>query len=399
MKTDLLTDVTVEQICKGFSFSESENKGLFGYDGKLIIQPEYQRNYIYNADGKDIAVVESLLKKYPLGLIYFVKNKDGMLEVLDGQQRITSFARFVNDSWTFSVNWNGKPRHFGDLDQSEQDRIKNTKLLIYVCEGEPSEIEAWFRTINMQGVKLTDQELRNASYHGSFVNLARAEFSNSKNNRISNLVGNYIKGSIARQEVLELALIWVSKCEGQPKDKKDNAINEYMSNHRYDTDINEIKNYFYTVIGWIESIFDYTGKEMSIQEWGRLYEEYHTKPYSKDAVAKRLDELLGDPRVTNSKGIIEYILSSETKPQLLNVRVFDEPTKRAKYSQQTTKAKADGKSNCPDCVMEDGVNKNKIWDYKDMDADHISAWSKGGATDINNCCMLCKHHNILKGNK
>ncbi|MBQ7626423.1 MAG: DUF262 domain-containing protein, partial [Rhodocyclaceae bacterium] len=159
MKTTLHTNWTVGDICKGFIYDKNENKGLFGLDGKLIIQPEYQRNYIYGDGKKDVAVVESLLKGYPLGLIYFVLNADGMYEVLDGQQRITSFARFVNQSWQFAVERNGKPRYFNSLDPDEKKKIVDAPLTIYVCEGEPSEIQEWFETINIAGVPLVKQEL------------------------------------------------------------------------------------------------------------------------------------------------------------------------------------------------------------------------------------------------
>ena len=174
MKTTLHTDWTVGDVCKGFIYDKNEGKGLFGLGGKLIIQPEYQRNYIYGDGKKDVAVVESLLKGYPLGLIYFVLNADGMYEVLDGQQRITSFARFVNSTWTFAVERNGKKRYFDSLDPDEQKKITDARLTIYVCKGEPSEIQEWFETINIAGVPLVKQELRNASYHGPFVRKARA---------------------------------------------------------------------------------------------------------------------------------------------------------------------------------------------------------------------------------
>ena len=388
MKLTLKTDWTVADICKGFVFDKNEGKGLFGLDGQLIIQPEYQRNYIYGDGKKDVAVIESLLRGYPLGLLYFVKNKDGKYEVLDGQQRITSFARYVNQSWQFAVEWNGKPHYINSLGENDRNRIINSPLLVYICEGEPEEIKDWFHTINIAGVPLTAQELRNASYYGPFVTLARKEFSNTQNASM-NMWRTYIKGRPERQEVLETALDWVSSGE----------IDVYMADHRSATDINEIKNYFDTVIGWIDSIFDYTGKEMCGLEWGRLYREYHDKAFSKDNVSTRMEKLLGDPQVTNGKGIVEYILSGETKPELLNIRVFDESTKRAKYNQQTTKAKADKVSNCPFCANGDNANKTRIWKLSEMDADHVSAWIKGGATDLSNCEMLCITHNRMKGNK
>lgn len=387
MKTTLHIDWTVGDVCKGFIFDKNENKGLFGLDGKLIIQPEYQRNYIYGDGKKDVAVIESLLKGYPLGLIYFVKNKDGLYEVLDGQQRITSFARFVNHSWAFAVEWAGKPRYFNSLDKDEQEKIKNSQLTIYVCEGEPSEIQAWFETINMQGVPLVKQELRNASYHGPFVTLARKEFSNTGNANM-NRWQTYVKGDPKRQAILETALDWVSKGD----------IDGYMALHRYDTNIDELKNNFETVINWADSILDYTGSEVCGLNWGELYDKYHMNSYSKDKVTERVKELIEDSQV-NNKGVIEYVLGGEKDVSLLHVRVFDEKTKKAVYMKQTKAAEAKGISNCPVCASGNNNKKTYIYRYKEMEADHVTAWSRGGATTEDNCEMLCKLHNAAKGNR
>ena len=388
MKTTLHTDWTVGDVCKGFIYDKNEGKGLFGLNGKLIIQPEYQRNYIYGDGKKDVAVVESLLRGYPLGLIYFVLNSDGMYEVLDGQQRITSFARFVKQSWPFAVERNGKPRYFTSLDPDDQKKITDAQLTIYVCEGEPSEIQEWFETINIAGVPLVKQELRNASYHGPFVTKARAVFSNTANANM-NRWQTYIKGDPKRQAVLETALEWVS----------DGDIDGYMAQHRQDTSIDALKNHFDTVIDWVDSVFEYTGSEVCGLEWGRLYRQYHTNAYSKDAVTKRVDELLYDPQVTNKRGIFEYVLGGEHDTSLLNVRVFDERTKKAKYDEQTREAVKDDKSNCPLCAIGHDNNAKRIYKLNEMDADHVTAWSHGGATDISNCQMLCKTHNRAKGNK
>lgn len=388
MNTTLHTDWTVGDVCKGFVYDKNEGKGLFGLDGKLVIQPEYQRNYIYGDGKKDVAVVESLLKDYPLGLIYFVLNKDGMYEVLDGQQRITSFARFVNMSWPFSVERNGKPRYFDSLAPDDQKRILDAQLTIYVCEGEPSEIEEWFETINIAGVPLVKQELRNASYHGPFVTLARKEFSNTGNANM-NRWRTYVSGDPKRQAVLETALDWVSRGD----------IDGYMAKHCPDENIDELKNYFETVLCWIEQVFDYTGDEVCGRDWGRLYREYHANAYSKDAVAKRVEELLADPQVTNKKDIFEYILGHEQNKSLLNVRVFDERTKKAVYDRQTKAAQEKGVSNCPHCAIADDANAKRIYKLNEMDADHVTAWSKGGATAPDNCQMLCKTHNRAKGNR
>ncbi len=388
MITTLHTEWTVGDICKGFLYDKNEDKGLFGLGGKLIIQPEYQRNYIYGDGKKDVAVVDSLLKGYPLGLIYFVKNADGMYEVLDGQQRITSFARFVNMSWKFPVVRNGKTHYFNSLSPDEQKKITESPLTIYVCEGEPSEIQEWFETINIAGVPLVKQELRNASYHGSFVTLARARFSNTGNANMTRWK-TYVKGDPKRQAVLETALDWVS----------DGDIDGYMALHRHDTDIDGLTRHFDTVIDWIDAVFEYTGKEVCGLDWGRLYREYHGNAYQKEEVARRVEQLLGDPQVTDSRGVFEYILGGEQDKKLLNIRVFDDRTKRAVYQTQTNAAKAAGKSNCPLCALESGGNAQRIYKPNEMDADHVTAWSKGGMTDASNCQMLCKTHNRAKGNR
>lgn len=388
MKTTLHTDWTVGDVCKGFLFDRNEGKGLFGLDGQLIIQPEYQRNYIYGDGKRDVAVVESLLKGYPLGLIYFVKNADGMYEVLDGQQRITSFARYVNKSWPFAVELDGKPRYFDSLDANQQKLIVDAPLTIYVCEGEPSEIQAWFETINIAGVPLVKQELRNAAYHGPFVTKAREVFSNMGNANM-NRWQTYVSGDPKRQAILETALEWVS----------DGNIDDYMAQHRYDADIDELKNHFDTVIDWVDSVFEYTGSEMCGREWGRLYREYHKNAYSKDKVAERVNALLDDSQVTDKKGIFEYVLGREKDSRLLNVRVFDKKTIKAVYRKQTAAAEAQGVSNCPLCAIGHDANAKRIYKESEMDADHVTAWSKGGATDEANCQMLCKTHNRAKGNR
>lgn len=388
MRTTLHTDWTVGDVCEGFVFDRNEGKGLFGLGGRLIIQPEYQRNYIYGDGKRDVAVVESLLKGYPLGLIYFVRNADGMYEVLDGQQRITSFARYVNRSWPFAVEVGGKPRYFDSLDADQKSLIADAPLTIYVCEGEPSEIQEWFETINIAGVPLVPQELRNAAYHGPFVTRAREVFSNMGNASM-NRWQTYVAGDPRRQAVLETALDWVSGGD----------IDDYMARHRYDEDIDELKGYFDTVIDWVDSVFDYTGSEMRGRDWGRLYREYHRNAYSKEKVSERVEALLDDSQVQDKKGIFEYILGGEKDTRLLNVRVFDKRTIKAVYRRQTKEAKEQGTSNCPLCAIGHDANAKRIYKDTEMDADHVAAWSRGGATTEDNCQMLCKTHNRAKGNR
>ena len=387
MKTTLRTEITVREICDGFDYNELEGKGLFGLAGKLTIQPEYQRNYIY-ADGvRDVRVIESILKGYPLGLIYFNKPSEDTLEVLDGQQRITSVGRYVLGRFAIKDE-NGMEQYFSGLAQDKQELILNTKLLIYECEGTESEIKEWFKTINIAGVPLNNQELLNAVYSGQFVTLGKAEFSNSQNANIQKWSA-YISGSVNRQAFLEQALDWVSK----------GSIGDYMSKHRRDDNINELKTYFNTVISWVSTVFSDVESEMCGLEWGRLYELYHSKPYSPTVVSEKIKSLYADPYVKSRRGIFEYILGGSTDSKLLDVRVYDEATKKSICAKQTAEAEKKGISNCSYCAIGHDANKTKIWKLAEMDADHVTAWSKGGATDIKNCEMLCKSHNRAKGNK
>lgn len=389
MKTILKTTITVQEICDGFVYNELEGKGLFGLSGKLTIQPEYQRNYIYASDGgkKEMAVIQSVLKGYPIGLIYFNKVSDNNLEVLDGQQRITSLGRFVSDKFAIK-DANGMEQYFGGMAKDKQAKILEAKLLIYECEGTESEIKEWFKTINIAGVPLNDQELLNAVYSGPFVTFGKAEFSNSQNANIQKWSA-YVSGSANRQEFLECALDWVSK----------GNIGDYMSRHRFDKDINELKKYFNSVIDWVSSVFTDVESEMRGLEWGRLYEAYRKKAYNPTKVSAEVQKLYADPYVKNRKGVFEYILGGSVDTKLLEVRVFDEATKKAVYTTQTAKAEKKGESNCPHCAIGHDANKSKIWSFNEMDADHVSAWSKGGKSDIKNCQMLCKTHNRAKGNR
>lgn len=266
--------------------------------------------------------------------------------------------------------------------------IRDAPLTVYVCEGEPSEIQEWFETINIAGVPLVKQELRNAAYHGPFVTKARETFSNTGNAEM-NRWQTYVKGDPKRQAVLETALEWVSG----------GGIDEYMAAHRNDSGIDELKRHFDTVIDWVDGIFEYTGSEVCGLDWGRLYREYRKNAYSKEKVARRVEELLADPQVTDRRGVFEYILGGEVDKRLLNVRVFDKKTSSAAYRRQTAAARAEGVSNCPLCALGDGPNAARLYKEKEMDADHVTAWSKGGATDESNCQMLCKTHNRAKGNR
>lgn len=388
MKTTLRTDITVGELSKGFVYSELEGKGLFGLSGKLTIQPEYQRNYIYAEGGgkREAAVIESLLKGYPLGLIYFNKVSQDAFEVLDGQQRITSIGRFVTGK--FAVMENGNPKYFDSMPVDQQARILESKLLIYECEGTETEIKQWFQTINIAGVPLNDQELLNAIYSGPFVTLAKAEFSNGQNANIQKWSA-YIRGSANRQDFLERALDWVSK----------GNIGDYMSAHRNDRSIKPLTTYFNSVLDWVSGVFSGVEKEMQGLEWGRLYEQYRSTPYDPALIAAEVTRLYADPYIKARRGIFEYVLGGGLDSKLLEVRVFDEATKKAVYTKQTEAAISNSTSNCPLCAIGHSGNEKRIYSMKEMDADHVTAWSNGGQSKEKNCQMLCVTHNRAKGNK
>lgn len=389
MKT-VLKQYTVREVTEDFVYNELEARGLYGLGGELVIQPEFQRHYIYNDGKKDVAVIESILKGYPLGLLYFSVNKvDDKLEVLDGQQRITSIGRFVTGK--FAIILDGKEQVFSSLPNELKDKILDTHLLVYICEGTEAEITEWFKTINIAGVPLVEQELRNAIYSGPFVTAAKKVFSNPKDAR-QNKWSSYVKGEPRRQGVLEVALSWISS-------KENVSIDGYMAAHRTEDNCNTLETYFTTVIDWATSRFPgEVYKELQGQPWGEFYEAYGSDSYNGQKTVVRVAELMGEEAVNNKRGIFEYILGGEVDTKLLNVRIFDSKTKKAVYQTQTSKSQALGVSNCSVCANVENSNKTKIWPFSAMDADHVTAWSKGGATDIANCELLCKPHNRAKGN-
>lgn len=395
MKTELKT-YTIREITKDFQYNELEGKGLHGLGGKLVIQPEYQRNYIYNDGKKDVAVIDSVLKGYPLGLIYFAVGKDDAgndnLEVLDGQQRITSIGRYVTNK--FAIPTASGEQYFSSLTEDKQSLILDTELLVYICEGTETEIKEWFETINIAGVPLNAQELRNAIYSGPFVTAARAEFSSKADPRQQRWSA-YINADPARQGVLEKALQWIAV-------KHNTTIDSYMSQHRHDTDVMELKTYFNAVLDWAEARFplDPVPKEMCGLDWQRFYDTWGNDPYNSEKTMQRVRELYGDPAVHMKRNIYEYVLGGEKETQLLDVRLFETVTKREVFHSQTAAAQAAGVSNCPDCALSNNEEqRTKMYTFKQMEADHVTAWSKGGSTTVENCVMLCVRHNRAKGNK
>lgn len=395
MKTEL-KQYRIKDVVEGFVYNVFEGKGLYGLAGALVIQPEYQRNYIYGDGKKDVAVIDSLLKGYPLGLIYFNDASAGFndgkahLEVLDGQQRITSIGRFVTGK--FAIIRDGREQTFTSLPPEDQQLILSSTLLVYVCTGTESEIKEWFKTINISGVPLKHQELLNAVYSGPFVTAAKTEFSNSSN-AMQQKWSAYVKGEPKRQDILEVALEWVSESRAV-------TVERYMADHRHDTGIAELKSYFTSVIDWAGAVFTRSpDKEMQGLAWGKLYEKYKSRAFNPAEVNVKVEELRGDPAVHARKGIYEFILGGEEHPELLDVRLFDDKTKQLAYKRQTEAAEKVGISNCPLCSVGNNANKSKVYKLKEMDADHVTAWSKGGKSDESNCEMLCRTHNQAKGNR
>lgn len=282
----------------------------------------------------------------------------------------------------------GRERNFASLPADQKDLLLKTPLTIYICEGKESEIKEWFKTINIAGMPLNEQELLNAIYSGPFVTKAKEEFSNSMKPPLQKWKA-YVKGNEKRQEILREALAWVSKGD----------IDGYMAKHRFDADIAMLKTYFTTVIDWAGTVFKGVEDEMCGLDWGRLYETYHANAYDPEAVWARVRELYADEFVRNRRGICEYILGVEKDTRLLDVRVFEPKETKAVYAKQTAEAEKKGISNCPLCAVGHDANAKRIWKFSEMDADHVTPWSKGGSTDIKNCQMLSRAHNRAKGNR
>lgn len=351
-------EIPVRDIVAGYR--DNNEEGVVGYGGNLNIRPPYQREFVYS-NKQELAVIDTVKRGFPLNVMYWSRNDDGTFEVLDGQQRTLSLCHYVNGDFMHGG------MYFHNLTKDEQDAILDYKCDIYVCVGGDRERLEWFRTINIAGEKLTEQELLNANYTGEWLANAKRLFSKNGCWAVK-LGGDYIKGAPIRQEVLEQVLDWISGGD----------IQTYMAEHQHDTDANELKSYFSSVIGWVERTFPVYRKEMKGVDWGRLYNEYGGREYSfTDADVSALME---DEDVTKKKGVYEYLLSGRTKEKCLSLRTFSDKDKREVYEAQG--------GVCPVCGQ---------WHaYEDMEGDHIVAWSKGGHTTKDNLQMLCKDCNLKK---
>lgn len=379
----------ISEVVEGFTYNENDSKGLFGLNGTLTIQPEYQRNYVYNDGKRDVAVIESILAGYPLGLMYFNVVGD-RLELLDGQQRITSIGRFVTGK--LFIKHDGLDHSFSSLPPEKQEKILNSELQVWICDGDESEIKEWFKTINIAGLPLNTQELLNAVYSGPFLSAAKESLSNSRNTMMQKYLG-YVRGNPKRQDILAVALEWIARSQST-------TVDAYLAKHRHDDDAAELGTYFTSVIDWVGGTFrGQADKEMKGLDWGRLYEKYHLTAYDVKQIYSDVLALRSDINVGSKRGIYEYLLSGKVKPELLEVRLFNDHVKSVAYARQTASAVESGLSNCPLCACGTNDNNKHVYSIKEMEADHVAAWSKGGATTEDNCEMLCISHNRAKGNK
>jgi len=354
-----LHEILIKDLVKGYI--DNQEEGVWSFNGKLNIRPKYQREFIYKDEQRN-AVMDTVQKNFPLNVMYWVKN-DNIFEVLDGQQRTISICQYVNGEYGINA------RAWQNLTIDEQNQILNYKLMIYFCEGTEPEKLAWFRIINIAGVKLADQELRHAVFAGTWLTDAKKYF--SKNGCPAFGIGSdYLSGIPNRQDYLETAINWLSN----------ENIEKYMAKNQHKPNANELWLYFQSVINWTKTVFSNYRKEMKGVEFGFLYNEFKDKEYDSKKIEKEIIKLMQDEDVTKKSGIYSYVLTRKEK--YLSIRDFTNNQKRETYEKQ--------KGICPKC------KKGKNFEINEMEADHITPWSKGGKTTVENCQLLCKEHNRIK---
>ena len=364
-------NIKVKDIFEGFE--DKDEDGIFAYNKKLVVRPPYQREFVYDLDQSE-AVLQTVFRKFPLNVMYWVKTGENEFEILDGQQRTLSVMYYLFHKFPITID--GKTYYYDSLPEDKYNTILNYEFMIYICEGKESEKLEWFRVVNIAGAKLTDQELRNSVYTGQWLTNAKKYFS-KRNCAAKGLSDKYITGDPNRQELLEKAL------KGICNYKSLKNITEYMSAHRNDSDADELWQYFQDVIRWTEKIFPKYYADMKGLDWCLFYNQYHLNTYNSSKMAEEVKRLHEDDEVQKKKGIYEYLLSRDNDPfaaKLLNLRAFTEKDKLSAYSRQN--------GICPVCKQH--------FDYKDMAGDHIKPWSKDGETVPENCQMLCKDCNSKK---
>ena len=353
-----LHKITVRELTAGYE--DREENGVVAFDGKLDVRPPYQREFIYKESQRD-AVIDTLTQDFPLNVMYWAVRQDGTYEIIDGQQRTISICQYVNGDFAFDF------RYFHNLQKDEQEQILNYELNVYICDGSDSEKLKWFKTINIAGEKLTEQELRNAVYAGSWVSDAKRYFSKS-NCAAYGLASKYLSGSPIRQDYLQTAIDWISK----------GNIDVYMGNHQHDPTAASLWNYFSNVINWVKAIFPKYRKEMKGIAWGPLYNKYKDVPLSPSVIEEQVSKLMMDSDVEKKSGIYTYVLTGDERQ--LGIRLFDANTKREVYEKQS--------GICPIC--------GNRFEIEQMEADHITPWKEGGRTIAENCQMLCRECNRRK---
>lgn len=354
-----LKEITVGELSEGYR--DNAEDGVVGLGGKLDIRPPFQREFVYKDKQRD-AVINTVTKEFPLNVMYWAVRDDGNFEVIDGQQRTISLCQYV--AGDFSINGLA----FHNLTKDKRQQILDYRLMIYFCSGTDSEKLEWFKTINIAGEKLTDQELRNAVYSGSWVSDAKRYFSKSNRPKIGD---DYLSGLANRQEYLETAINWISN----------GHIEDYMSKNQHEPNANELWLYFQSVINWVKAIFPKYRKEMKGVQWGILYNEFKDKKFDHKKLEQEVTKLMMDEDVTNKKGIYQYVLTRKEKH--LNIRAFTDNQKREAYERQ--------EGVCTVC--------NEPFEIYGMEADHITPWHEGGKTTADNCQMICKDDNRRKSGK
>ncbi len=363
-----LKEITIKELTTGYQ--DNSDEGVIGYGGKLDIRPPYQREFIYKDQQRD-AVIDTVSKNYPLNVMYWAVRDDGNYEVIDGQQRTISLCQFVDGDFSVKVGNFPEKRAFHNLQNNEKRDIEDYKLMVYLCSGTDSEKLEWFKTINIAGEELTNQELLNAVYHGPWVSDAKRYFS-KVNCAAYGLGKDYVSGAVNRQDYLETAIKWISE---------NGDIENYMSKHQEEPNANELWLYYNSVINWVKAVFPTYRREMKGIAWGDLYNEYKDKKHDSVKLESEVSRLMEDEDIGNKKGIYLYVLNRKEKH--LNIRAFSQNQKREAYERQ--------KRMCPVC--------KDHFEIEEMEADHITPWHEGGKTVPENCQMLCKEDNRRKSGK
>lgn len=356
-----LHKITVRDLTAGYA--DNAEQGVKAYGGKLDVRPPYQREFVYG-DKQRAAVIDTLTQGFPLNVMYWATRDDGTFEIIDGQQRTISICQYVNGDFAYLF------KYFHNLQEDEKEQILNYELQVYICSGTDSEKLKWFETINIAGEKLTEQELRNAVYAGSWVSDAKRYFSKS-NCAAYGLASKYVNGSPIRQDYLETAIRWISK----------GNIEVYMGNHQHDPNAVALWNHFSSVINWVKAIFPKYRKEMKGVDWGTLYEKFKEQSLDATALEEKVTKLMMDSDVQKKSGIYAYVLDGDEHH--LGIRAFDDNTKREVYERQQGICKICGKH----------------FEIEQMEADHITPWKEGGRTIADNCQMLCRECNRRKGGR